>query len=163
MAYVWARQHERGADELERAIDLNPSAARAYHFLGFTLAIAGRPGDAIAELNTALRLDPSDPLISHTLAALALSHLLLRKFEDAILFAGKALRADPGNVRAHHRLVASLGHFGRIEEASAALRELLRWQPDFSKGYIDATRPFKNPEHLDLILEGLRRAGWEGE
>jgi adenylate cyclase len=163
MAYVWARQHERGADELERAIDLNPSAARAYHFLGFTLAISGRPGDAIAELNTALRLDPSDPLISHTLAALGLSHFLLRKFEDSILFAGKALRADPGNVRAHHRLVASLGHLGRIEEASAALRELLRWQPDFSKGYIDATYPFKNPEHRDLILEGLRKAGWEGE
>jgi adenylate cyclase len=163
MAYVWARQHERGADELERAIDLNPSAARAYHFLGFTLAISGRPGDAIAELNTALRLDPSDPLISHTLAALGLSHFLLRKFEDSILFAGKALRADPGNVRAHHRLVASLGHLGRIEEASAALRELLRWQPDFSKGYIDAAYPFKNPEHHDLILEGLRKAGWEGE
>jgi adenylate cyclase len=163
MAYVWARQHERGADELERAIDLNPSAARAYHFLGFTLAMSGRPGDAIAELNTALRLDPSDPLISHTLAALGLSHFLLRKFEDAILFAGKALRADPGNVRAHHRLVASLGHLGRIEEASAALRELLRWQPDFSKGYIDAAYPFKNPEHHDLILEGLRKAGWEGE
>jgi adenylate cyclase len=163
MAYVWARQHERGADELERAIDLNPSAARAYHFLGFTLAISGRPGDAIAELNTALRLDPSDPLISHTLAALGLSYFLLRKFEDAILFAGKALRADPGNVRAHHRLVASLGHLGRIEEASAALRELLRWQPDFSKGYIDAAYPFKNPEHQDLILEGLRKAGWEGE
>ncbi|MEE9586698.1 MAG: adenylate/guanylate cyclase domain-containing protein [Hyphomicrobiaceae bacterium] len=163
MAHVWARQHERGADELERAIDLNPSAARAYHFLGFTLAISGRPGDAIAELNTALRLDPSDPLISHTLAALGLSHFLLRKFEDSILFAGKALRADPGNVRAHHRLVASLGHLGRIEEASAALRELLRWQPDFSKGYIDAAYPFKNPEHHDLILEGLRKAGWEGE
>jgi adenylate cyclase len=163
MAYVWARQHERGADELKRAIDLNPSAARAYHFLGFTLAISGRPGDAIAELNTALRLDPSDPLISHTLAALGLSYFLLRKFEDAILFSGKALRADPGNVRAHHRLVASLGHLGRIEEASAALRELLRWQPDFSKGYIDAAYPFKNPEHHDLILEGLRKAGWEGE
>ncbi len=163
MAYVWARQHERGADELERAIDLNPSAARAYHFLGFTLAISGRPGDAIAELNTALRLDPRDPLISHTLAALGLSHFLLRKFEDAILVTGKSLRADPGNVRAHHRLVASLGHLGRIEEASAALRELLRWQPDFSKDYIDAAYPFKNPEHHDLILEGLRKAGWEGE
>ena len=159
MAYVFTHQYDQGMEELRRAIDLNPSAARAYHFLGGSLAHTGNPAEGIGLLETALRLDPHDPFRSDTLAALALAHILLRNFEEAVSVAEKAVGARPANVRGHQRLVAALGHTGRVEDARAALEELKLRQPDLSLAYIDATYAFKNSEDRDLFLDGLRKAG----
>ncbi len=159
MAYVFTHQYDQGMEELRRAIDLNPSAARAYHFLGGSLAHTGNPAEGIGLLETALRLDPHDPFHSDTLAALALAHILLRNFEEAVSVAEKAVGARPANVRGHQRLVAALGHTGRVEDARAALEELKLRQPDLSLAYIDATYAFKNSEDRDLFLDGLRKAG----
>lgn len=159
MAYVFTHQYDQGMEELRRAIDLNPSAAKAYHFLGGSLAHTGNPAEGIGLLETALRLDPHDPFHSDTLAALALAHILLRNFEEAVSVAEKAVGARPANVRGHQRLVAALGHTGRVEDARAALEELKLRQPDLSLAYIDATYAFKNSEDRDLFLDGLRKAG----
>ena len=55
-------------------------------------------------------------------------------------------------------LVAALGQLGRREEAAAALRELQgKWSNNFHN------RPaYVPPEHYERLLEGFRRAGWQG-
>ncbi len=37
-----------------------------------------------------------------------------------------------------------------------------QFRPDFSRAYRDATHPFRNPEHIRLLVSGLQRAGWSG-
>ena len=160
IACLWThRQYDRGIEELERAISLNPSAAASYQFLGCVLAFAGRPAEAIPKLNATIRLNPHHQSMSIILADLALCHLLLQDFEKAVGFAKRAVREQPENVRSHQRLASCLGHAGRKEEARIALDELIRLQPDFSLGYIDATYPFRNSVDRALFIEGLIKAG----
>ncbi len=55
-----------------------------------------------------------------------------------------------------------MGHLGRLQEARAAVDELLKRKPDFSTDFV---RKFvyynKNPDHLERYIEGLKRAGLE--
>ncbi|MFQ5927965.1 MAG: adenylate/guanylate cyclase domain-containing protein, partial [Terriglobia bacterium] len=161
-AYLWSRgEYEPGVEAVERAIALNPSAAIAYHFLGCVLEFAGRPAEAIPHLERVTAFDPRYRFKSAALADLALSRFLIGDFEQAVESAKAAIQVQPGNIRAHQRLAATLGHLGREEEARAALEELLRLQPDFSRTFLDVTYPFKDPTHRELFLDGLHKAGWE--
>jgi TolB-like protein/DNA-binding SARP family transcriptional activator len=161
IALLWTdRQYELAREEVERAIALNPSAVIAHQFLGCVHAFAGSPADAIAPLQTVLRLDPRYQTPALILADLSLSHLLLGDLDSALSFARKAVERERRNVRAHQRLVSCLGHCGPLDEARAALDTLRRLQPDFSPAYVEATYPFRLPEHREVFVDGLRRAGW---
>jgi hypothetical protein len=35
-------------------------------------------------------------------------------------------------------------------------------QEDFDADYVRETYPYVKPEHFDMFVEGLRRAGWTG-
>jgi TolB-like protein/DNA-binding winged helix-turn-helix (wHTH) protein/Tfp pilus assembly protein PilF len=161
IAVLWtSRNYDRALEEVERAIALNPSAVIAYQFLGCVAVFAGRPMQAMPALETVLHLDPQYQSRSLVLADLSLSRLLLGDVDGAVNAATDAVHREPENVRAHHRLVAALGHTARVAEATAALRTLLLLQPDFSDAYLRATYPFRYAEHLALFNDGLRRAGW---
>jgi TolB-like protein/Tfp pilus assembly protein PilF len=163
IALLWtSRQYDRAQEEVERAIALNPSAVIAHQFSGCVAVFAGRPREAQQHLETVLQLDPRYQSRSLILADLSLARLLLGDVDGAIADAREAIRSEPENVRAHHRLVAALGHKGPPAEARAALEKLLRLQSDLSDAYIRATYPFRYPQHLALFAEGFRRAGWNG-
>lgn len=160
LTYLWAkREHELAVDAVQRSVDLNPSAALAYHLLACVLEFSGRSADAIPHLHTIQRLDPHYQFESVALGDLALSHLSLEEFDTSVEFAKKAIRVLPSNVRAYQRMAASLGHLGRIGDASAALNKVFELQPEFSVVALDETYPFKHQHQRALFLEGLRKAG----
>ena len=152
-AFEQALEHE------ERATSLNPSSTWARAFLSCVLEFGGSPERALPELQVALRLDPHSPFATFIHADLAISHFLLRQFEEAIGAAQRALDMSPANVRARQRLAASLAQAGRIDEAQTAFDQLLRRQPDFSIAYVDETYPFRYSEDRELFIDGLRKAG----
>jgi hypothetical protein len=45
------------------------------------------------------------------------------------------------------------------EEAGAATEEILRLHPKFSLDYFAKTLPYKNPENVEFMIDGLRKAG----
>ena len=55
-------------DEIERAVELAPDSAEAWHWQGGSLSAMGRHEAAIASTETALRLDPTSPVINTVLA-----------------------------------------------------------------------------------------------
>ena len=58
-------------------------------------------------------------------------------------------------------LASSLGHLGRIKEARAALDEGERIEPGRIEKYFQHV-PYQNPADHEHILDGVRKAGWEG-
>jgi hypothetical protein len=113
----------------------------------------------VPHLETVLRLDPLYQSRSMILADLALCRLLVRELDHAVALGRRAVAEQPGNVRAHQRLVAALGHQGGGDEARAASAALRRLQPDFSLAYVDATYPFREPAERRFFLDGLAKAG----
>ncbi len=58
----------RGAEQdYRRALEINPNYATAHHWYGMLLSILGKHQEAIAELESAERLDPLSPVISQNL------------------------------------------------------------------------------------------------
>jgi adenylate cyclase len=51
---------------------------------------------------------------------------------------------------------------GQKEEASAALRKALEVSPQSFEFYIRQRPPWHRPKDYEHMLEGLRKAGWQG-
>ena len=97
----------------------------ARHFLACVLEFTGHPGEALPHLEAILRLDPHYRFRSLAIADQSLCHLLLDNLGEAISTAEKALRIQPGNVRARQRLVAALSLSG-LDEMAQELRKRFR-------------------------------------
>ena len=162
ISILWnRREFDTAAAAVRRAVELNPSAALARQFLGCVLSFDGHPGEAIPHLFAAIRLNPLRDAANLLLADLALAHLLDGSHEDAAHYARWAIAQFDGDVRAWQRLTAALGHLGRGDEAAEALAQLERRQGPLTADYMRTTYPFRYPEHLDVLWQGLLRAGWQ--
>jgi serine/threonine protein kinase len=163
MGCMWVdRDHDRAVEEITQSLALNPSAPAAHHCLACVLTYGGHFEEALPHLSVLLQLDPKYHWHSSALADQSLAHLMLRHHDEALAFARRAIHVLPGNVRAHQRLVACLGHLGDVTLGRAALDELLKRQPALSEDYFATTYPFRDPEDLEYFVNGLRRAGWSG-
>ena len=159
MGRLWnERDFQSALDGVEQAVALNPSAPLARHFLACILEFTGHPGEALPHLEAILRLDPHYRFRSLAIADQSLCHLLLDNLDEAISTAEKAIRIQPGNVRARQRLVAALSLRGLSEWARAAAAELSRLQPTLDVAYIDDTYPFMLSHERKRFIDALRAA-----
>src|SRR5262245_29536520 len=159
-ALLAAKAYGDALAELETAVALNPCLALSYCGLGDSLAYEGRISEAIPYFQKAIDLSPYDPLRWAFYSYRALAHIFAREFEPACEWSRKATRVPNAHdwAWAHH--VSALGHLERPDETASAVEELMKRKPDFSCGFA-RTRLFyvKNPDQVDLYVEGLRRAG----
>lgn len=160
MGMLWTeRDFDMALEGQERAVALNPSAPLARHFLACVFEFSQRPAEAIPQIESLLRLDPQYRFASLAHADISLCQFLLGDSEAARASAAKAVRLQPGNVRARQRLVAALSELGRVEDARAAAAELMRMQPDFALDYIDTTYPFRVDGDRQRFVDALQRVG----
>ena len=82
-----------------------------------------------------------------------------REFEDAVTWARKSARQAHAGAWVHALLAIALALTGETDAARTAMEELRRVQPDFSEDLVRRLMLFRDPAHLDLFLDGLRKAG----
>ncbi|HJU90711.1 MAG TPA: protein kinase [Gemmatimonadaceae bacterium] len=116
--YDW----ESAEREYRRAIELNPRYPIAHHWYGGFLSAMGRHEEALAQADTARRLDPLSAIIQ-TWAGLR--HYFARSYQPAIAEYRKALEMDRDFAPAHWHLgwvYEQTGDFANaVAEARAAL------------------------------------------
>ena len=146
--------------ELEKAVELNPCLAVSYCGLGDTLAYDGRITEAIPYFQRAIELSPYDPMRWAFYSYRALAHIFAQEFELASDWAYQATRVPNAHYWAFAHRVSALGHLDRPEDLHEATNELLLRKPDFSRGFaLKRLFYIRNPDQLELYVEGLRRAG----
>jgi TolB-like protein/DNA-binding SARP family transcriptional activator/Tfp pilus assembly protein PilF len=103
--------------EYRRAIELSPGHASAHCWYGNWLCVERR-SEGIAELETAMALDPLSPVVrdSHALALLHVGGL-----DEAVASSRHTLEMDPGFWRARFTLGVGLALRGELHEAVAEL------------------------------------------
>jgi len=153
---------ERGHEEGMRAVELNPSSALAHFCRAFPLIYVRRNEEALAGLETVMRLSPRDPMMPVYYVVEALAHLMQRDFDKSIACSRRALQAQPENVRALHRLAIAEAHKGNLDAARAAYADAERVLPSPPLEYFAGSHAFTHEEDLEFLLEGLRLAGWQG-
>jgi tetratricopeptide (TPR) repeat protein len=143
----------------ERAISLNPNLAIAWCFSGFTLSYLGDHATALARMNKAIELSPSDPHLFFFQAAIIMPLLLLGEYEQAAAAGRKAAELNPWFSSSFKGLLAALGHLGQVKEAASVMARLLRLEPDFTVRDAIARSPIGLSADIDRYADGLRRAG----
>jgi TolB-like protein len=149
---------QRGLDLMMRALALNPNSFVVVNFAGFAHANNEDYDKAIECHLRAVQLSPGASERVWALAGVAGGHLHAGRFEDALIWALRALDASDEYVWAHAILVASYVHLGRHEEAQAALATMLAPRPGLTIAKLWAPN-VPTPGTDRYLLEGLRRAG----
>ncbi len=158
MALTLTGEFGEGLDALRRALRLNPSSVDVLLMLANSLARAGRAEEGVALLENARRLEPtpSDPV------GFAFQHALVynaaRRPEEALLWIERARRLGPPLPQNERLKACALVELGRLEEARAAVAELMRLSPDFRLSIYEQIIP-PQPAMLPRAIAALRAAG----
>jgi TolB-like protein/class 3 adenylate cyclase len=142
---------------VDRALALNPSYARGWHISGALRIWAGQPDLAIEHTEAALRLSPR-ARTGTSLANLGIAHFFSRRFDEAVPKLLLAIQEDPSYAWPYRCLAACYAHMGRLDDA----REIVARLRAITSLVIPDASFFRNAEHRELFVSGLRLAAGEG-
>jgi TolB-like protein/Tfp pilus assembly protein PilF len=138
---------------IDRASTLNPSSARGWYRSGWLRLWAGQLDPAIKHCETSLRLSPREHR-SNPLMAIGLAHFLARRYEEAKTMLLQSIDERPTWVPTYRFLAACYAHMGRLDAAHDTVQRLRTMTPIV----VPAATHWRNPEHRELFLSGLRLA-----
>ena len=93
---------------------------------------------------------------------MALGLYYSREYTAAVEAAKRGIRSYPDFPNTYRWLAAALGQLGRVEEAKEALAKAVAIEPGSFDMYVRGRVPWMRPEDHAHMLEGLRKAGWQG-
>ena len=144
---------------MDRALIINPSFARGWFLSGVGRLLAGQPDLAIEHFQTSVRLNPRDRGRINSGIGMGGAHLFSRRFEEATTILLSSLQQAPDVPIGYRFLAASYAHMGRLDEA----REIVRRLRAITSVVIPSVIPYRNPEHREMFLSGLRLAAGDPE
>lgn len=146
-AFQLATAHHRSGD-LEQAERLyaailpqSPAWADAWHLAGVCSHQHGDHATAVARIERAIELDPTNPGYRNNLG-LALK--ALRRFDQASASFQHALRLNPAYATAHVSLGNLLKDQGELDQAAARFRVALSYQPELAEAHNNLANVLKS-------------------
>jgi TolB-like protein len=140
---------------VDRALAINPSYARGWYLSGLLRLFAGQLDLAIEHVETSLRLSPHERWgTGQPLSLIGNAYFLKRQFDEAASKLLLAIQDHPGFPPSYRALAACYAHMGRLDEAREIVAELRAITPLV----VPSDVQFRNPEHRELLLSGLRLA-----
>lgn len=125
---------DKAGEQFLKAIEAQPTFAKAYMNLGIIKTENGDYAEAIRLLETAVNLDPN---ASESQNALGMAYYRSGRTEDAIRHCRRAGRLDPENANAANNLGAILLGIGRAEDALPHLERAVRLSPEHIEANIN--------------------------
>ena len=148
-------------DHAEQALSISPSCARGYQTKGMILMFSGQPAKGRESVSVALRYDPRTLDVGLP-PQIAISYYFEQDYEKAVDSLHRTLADNPPNPLGYRWLAAALGQLGRTNEAREALSVAIAKWPDSFDRYTQKRPPWFRPEDFEHMLDGLRKAGWQG-
>jgi TolB-like protein len=142
---------------IDRAVTLNPSSARGWFLSGVARLLAGQPDLAIKHFETSMRLTPRDRGRISSGIGMGGAHLFNRRFEEGAVILLASLQQAPDVPIGYRFLAACYAHMGQLDKA----RETVKRLREITPVVIPSVIPYRNPEHRELLLSGLRLAAGE--
>lgn len=154
-AQFFRREFQAFRNSAERAIALNPMDGFTSAYLGFLIAYAGDWERGCALVERARQLNPHHP-----------GWYWFPSFFDAYRKSDYRSALDvalkinmPGFWRTQLALATAYGQLGEREAARNAVRELLALKPNFAVVAREELGKWWDPELIEHLIDGLRKAG----
>jgi TolB-like protein/Flp pilus assembly protein TadD len=154
-----ARDYEQGLQAVDRAKELNPNIAFVTMLIGVSETFAGDPEEALIHFDNAIRVSPGDPGAFFFYAIAGLSHLFCGRPEEAHELARKSARMYANWDSIYWALIPALVQLGRTDEARSTVLKFLELSPNATVTRLGELLPVRNPDYLNLILDGMAKAG----
>jgi TolB-like protein len=154
-----ARDVGGGAALIDRALSLNPNAARAWQFSAWVRVWLGDPQVAIEHATLAIRFSPMDPGLYSMQAAIAFAHFYMKSFDEAASWAAASLRNRADFQPAWRILAASHALAGRTKQAQEAMAEHRLLNPGLTISKLKARGAPHPGNYFATFARGLRAAG----
>lgn len=154
LARLQAREHDAAEYHFRRAFDLNPFDADTLAQMGYLLTMRGRPVEAIAWLDRAVRINPIHPDWYHYDRSMA--QYSVGDYDGALASLSKLPAKTPWRLT---RLAACHAQLGNREAARRLIEEVGRLSPDYSP--MDFARhgvAFEHAADIDHLAEGIAKA-----
>jgi adenylate cyclase len=150
---------DAGIGFVDRALQLNPNLAMAWHVSGWLRVWLGKPSAAIEHFAHAMRRSPLDPFIFYAQVGTAHAHFFAGRYDEASSWARMALREMPDLVPALRMAAASDASAGRMDSAKDTMARMRQRDPTRRISNLgDVFGPYQ-PEEFTKYVEGLRKAG----
>lgn len=146
----------------KKSISLGPSIPLNYTAFAQTLYYAGEFEEAISMCKKGIRLQPYYP--AWYLSYMGLSYRMTGQYDKALnIFNSQLERAKKGEIyplETHLRIADVYSELGGYQKANAHINEALKLNTNYSlKSVRKRHNHFKDPEHLELIISSLSKAG----
>ena len=151
--------HDDAATLVDRALMLNPNLAGAWYASGWVRVWLGETDTAINHFAHAMRLSPLDPHSIGMQAGTAFAHFLAGRHDEASHWAQQALWEQTNYLTTLLIAAASYALAGRSGDAQRITARICELHPAMRVTNIKDWAPFRQPEHLAAIENGLRKAG----
>jgi adenylate cyclase len=142
-----------GLSAAEAGLAIKPDDPPLYRARGVAELALGRYEEAISDVQQAMRLSPRDPRIGLWLDDLGNTELGLGHLDAAIDKYHKALDAG-WRAYPYRGLAAAYALDGKMEEATSALAEARRLNPQLTLKWLQTHSP-----SIPRLVDGLRKAG----
>jgi adenylate cyclase len=155
---LFSKRYDLALEQLDRALEINPSDADTYAHRGSILVWAGRAEEGLPWLEGALRFDRASGWAA---SQLCMAYYFVRRYSDGVDACDRALTRDPGRntqMRTHPVLAATYAEMGRQQDADGEHAIVAHLWP-FLDARIFAAQ-FGTQEARDLMLDGLKKAGF---
>jgi len=149
-----------GAAFLEQALLINPNLAWGWGASGWVKMWLGEPNQAVERFAHAMRLSPADPSTFFMQYGMAHAHFFAGRYDEALIWARRALRELPDSHIALRIGAASCALAGRNDEAKKLTARLLEIDPALRISSLqNLLGPYRHPEHPAKYADALRKAG----
>jgi adenylate cyclase len=157
LGQVWLdfRDYDQAINQLRLALDLNPSNAETYGWLGRALLFTGALEDSIKANEMALRLDQN--LEPTHMWELGTAYFLVGRTADSIRLIAQSVAREPSVAFNYAMLAAAYSEAGKSDDAARAAAMVRKLDPFFDSATFGSL--FRNPEHQAKIASALSKAG----
>ena len=154
-----AHDFDLGLALVSRALVRNPNLVTAWYLSGWVRVLNGEPEVAIEHFSRAQRLSPFDPFNWSCHLGVAYAHFIAGRDDQALSTVERCL-VDMPNFRPALLIVAASSAFiGATERAKQTIARIRELDPTKSISQLMLRTPFRQPERIARLFEGLRRAG----
>jgi tetratricopeptide (TPR) repeat protein len=152
-----AGNNREGVEKLAAPDKITHWPASTFSLLGSNLLYMGSVDKAVAVLRQAQQKYPGDFWINHDLGACLLV-LKPPRAGEAARFLTAAVATRPENPVAYYNLGNALKRNGSPDQAIAAYREALRWQPTFAPAHNNLGNVLRERGFLDQAIAEFEKA-----
>ena len=149
-----SQRANEGLSAADAGLAINPDDPQLYRARSLAENALGRYEQAKSDVQQAMRLSPRDPMIGIWLMNLGDAELALGHFDAAIDKYKKAIDAGWRAYQPYRGLTAAYALDGKMEEATSALAEARRLNPQLTLKWLQTHSP-----NMPALAEGLRKAG----